>query len=135
MEFYPDKCKVLKVTNKRKVIKCRYLLHNIILKRVSNSKYLVVTLTKRDNFYKETQQHVSQKQNDSVMNLSYDELWNTQAWYGIQLVIINLQNKLNQYKQKLHDRLQMTGIMTSALDKSQKNCSCKAFRNDGTQRG
>ena len=66
------------------------------------------------------------------MNLSYDELWNTQAWYGIQLVIINLQNKLNQYKQKLHDRLQMTGIMTSALDKSQNNCSCKAFRNDGT---
>ena len=52
MEFHPDNCKALKVTNKRKVIKCRYLLHNVILKGVSNSKYLVVTLTKRDNFCK-----------------------------------------------------------------------------------
>ena len=41
-------------------------------------------------------------------------MWNTQAWYEIQLVIINLRNKLNQYKEKLNDGLQITGIMTSA---------------------
>ena len=70
MEFHPDKYKVLRITNKRKVIKYRYLLHNIILKEVSNAKYLgvtmntrlswkknvhdVVKLIKRDNSYKET---------------------------------------------------------------------------------
>ena len=36
MEFHPDKCKVLRITNKRKVIKYHYLLHNVILKEVSN---------------------------------------------------------------------------------------------------
>ena len=44
----------------------------------------------------------------NVIKLSYDQLWNTQAQYGIQLVIINLQNKLNQYKEKLHGVLQTT---------------------------
>ena len=72
MEFYPDKSKVLKITNKRKVIKYCYPLYNVILKGVSSVKYLgvtknarlsygkgmfmkyVVKLIKRDYFYKET---------------------------------------------------------------------------------
>ena len=41
-EFHPDKCKVLRITNKRKVIKYHYLLNNVILKEVSNVKYLGV---------------------------------------------------------------------------------------------
>ena len=47
MEFHPDKCKVLRITNKKKVIKYRYLLHNVILKEVSNAKYLGVTMITR----------------------------------------------------------------------------------------
>ena len=47
MEFHPDKCKVLRITNKRKVIKYHYLLHNVILKEVSNAKYLGVTMNTR----------------------------------------------------------------------------------------
>ena len=47
MQFHPDNCRVLRVTNKRKVIKCRYLLHNVILKEVSNVKYLGVTMNTR----------------------------------------------------------------------------------------
>ena len=47
MEFHPDKCKVLRITNKRKTIKYRYLLHNVILKEVSNAKYLGVTMNTR----------------------------------------------------------------------------------------
>ena len=47
MEFHPDKCKFLRITNKRKVIKYRYLLHNVILKEVSNGKYLDVTMNTR----------------------------------------------------------------------------------------
>ena len=47
MEFHPDKCKVLRIINKRKVIKYRYLLHNVILKEVSNAKYLGVAMNIR----------------------------------------------------------------------------------------
>ena len=47
MEFYPDKCKVLRITNKRKIIKYHYLLHNAVLKEVPNAKYLGVKLNTR----------------------------------------------------------------------------------------
>ena len=47
MEFHPDKCKVLRITNKRKVIKYHYLLHNVILKEVPNAKYLGVMMNTR----------------------------------------------------------------------------------------
>ena len=46
-EFHPDKCKVLRITSKTKVIKYCYLLHNVILKEVSNVKYLGVTMNTR----------------------------------------------------------------------------------------
>ena len=129
MEFHPDKCKVLKITNKRKVIKYRYLLHNVILEEVFNAKYLGVTMNTRLSWKKhvyeicgkanQTRQFLQRnlvackpEQNYNVIKLSYDQLWNTQARYGIQLVIINLRNKLNQYKEKLHGGLQTAGIMT-----------------------
>ena len=47
MQFHPDKCKALRITNKRKVIKYSYLLYNVILKEVSNAKYLGVTTNTR----------------------------------------------------------------------------------------
>ena len=47
MEFHPDKCKVLRIKNKRKVIKYSYLLHNVILKEASNANYLGVTMNNR----------------------------------------------------------------------------------------
>ena len=47
MEFHIDKCEVLRITNKRKVIKYHYLLHNVILKEVSNTNYLSVTMNTR----------------------------------------------------------------------------------------
>ena len=47
MEFPPDKCKVSRITNKRRLIKYRYLLRNVILKEVSNAKYLDVTMNTR----------------------------------------------------------------------------------------
>ena len=37
----------MRIANKRKVIKYRYLLHNVILKEVSNAKYLGVTMNTR----------------------------------------------------------------------------------------
>ena len=47
MEFHPDKCKALRITFKKKVIKYCYLLHNAILKEVSNAKYLGATMNTR----------------------------------------------------------------------------------------
>ena len=38
---------ITRITNKRKVIKYRYLLHNVILKEVSNAKYLGVIMNTR----------------------------------------------------------------------------------------
>ena len=128
MEFHSDKCKVLRITSKRKIIKYCYLLHNVILKKVPNAMYIRITMNarlswqkhiheicvkaKRDNFYKETWQHVSQKQNYNVVKNSCSLLWNTQARYGIQLVIINLRNKLKQYKEKMRNKLQITEIIS-----------------------
>ena len=47
MEFHPDKCRVLRITNKRKIIKYHNLLHSVILKEVSNTNYLSVTMNTR----------------------------------------------------------------------------------------
>ena len=47
MEFHPHKYKVLRITNERKVIKYRYLLHSVIRKEVSNTKCLGVTMNTR----------------------------------------------------------------------------------------
>ena len=57
MEFNPGKSKVLRIPNKRKVIKYRYLLHNVILKEVSSTKYLGVTINTRLSWKK----HVHEK--------------------------------------------------------------------------
>ena len=44
-EFHPDKCKMLRVTNKRKTINHKYHIHGHELENVSEAKYLGVTLT------------------------------------------------------------------------------------------
>ena len=41
-----------------------------------------------------------------------------------------LTKQIGSVQKKLPDALQITGIMTSALDKSQKSCTCKAFQNN-----
>ena len=46
MEFHPDKCFLLRVTNKRKCLEGNYTIHNQVLKQVDKAKYLGVTLSK-----------------------------------------------------------------------------------------
>ncbi len=46
MEFHPDKCYVLRVTNKRKIIDHKYKIHDQELKIVDKAKYLGVTISK-----------------------------------------------------------------------------------------
>ena len=43
MEFHPDKCTVLRVTNKKKTIDARYQLHGHMLESVTSTKYLGLT--------------------------------------------------------------------------------------------
>ena len=47
MEFHPDKCKVLRITNKTKPLLCQYSMHGTILQSVDTAKYLGVTIHKK----------------------------------------------------------------------------------------
>ena len=43
MEFNPDKCEVIRITNKRKVVDSEHTIHDQILRRTDKAKYLGVT--------------------------------------------------------------------------------------------
>ena len=47
MEFNPDKCKVLRITNKRKIITNNYIMHGQILELVHSAEYLGVFFHKK----------------------------------------------------------------------------------------
>ena len=44
MEFHPQKCQVLKVTNKKNIVPSKYVIHNVTLEEVPKAKYLGVTI-------------------------------------------------------------------------------------------
>ena len=46
MAFNPDKCEVIRITNKKKHTLFKYTLHGIGLKETDSAKYLGVTITK-----------------------------------------------------------------------------------------
>ena len=46
-KFHPDKCKVLRITNKRKIIRFDYKIHNKCLERTDHAKYLGVHIDKK----------------------------------------------------------------------------------------
>jgi len=47
MQFHPDKCFVLRVTNKRNIINTTYNIHGKQLKNVNKAKYLGVMLSNK----------------------------------------------------------------------------------------
>ena len=47
MKFHPDKCKLLRITNKRNIIDFKYNIHDCPLKIVDHSKYLGVEIDKK----------------------------------------------------------------------------------------
>ena len=47
MKFHPDKCKLLRITNKRNIIDTSYYIHGIQLENVEKAKYLGITLTRK----------------------------------------------------------------------------------------
>ena len=46
VEFHPNKCQLLRITNKHKIVDGHYMIHGKRLKLVDSAKYLGVTLTK-----------------------------------------------------------------------------------------
>ena len=46
VEFQPNKCQLLRITNKHKIVDTHYMIHGKRLKLVDSAKYLGVTLTK-----------------------------------------------------------------------------------------
>ena len=47
MEFHPDKCKILTISNKRKLIETNYYIHNRKLDQVDEDKYLGLIIHKK----------------------------------------------------------------------------------------
>jgi hypothetical protein len=47
MKFHPDKCNVLRVTNKTKKTEANYHLHDHTLELVTSAKYLGLTITNK----------------------------------------------------------------------------------------
>ena len=43
--FNPDKCELIRITNKRKTINATYLIHNVHLKQTKRAKYLGLTFS------------------------------------------------------------------------------------------
>lgn len=48
MEFYSDKCKVLTITRKKNPVTLTYILHGVVLERVSSTKYLLTLANQLD---------------------------------------------------------------------------------------
>ena len=52
MEFHPEKCKLLRITNNRKIVHASYSIHGVQLEKVDQAKYLGLTITKNFNWNK-----------------------------------------------------------------------------------
>jgi hypothetical protein len=58
MEFHPQKCQLLRITNKRKIVQANYSIHNHTLEQVDSAKYLGITI------------HQSLKWNTHISNIT-----------------------------------------------------------------
>ena len=67
MEFHPQKCQVLRITNKRNIIKRIYNIHNIPLEETSSAKYLGVTIDSKLNW----KRHISETVKKANKTLSF----------------------------------------------------------------
>ena len=63
MEFHPDKCKLLRITNKRKIIDTSYFIHGVQLENVDQAKYLGLTITKNLSWKKHISNIISKATN------------------------------------------------------------------------
>ena len=76
MSFNPDKCEVMRITNKRKTINASYSIHGQVLQMTDNAKYLGITIDSKiswrphiSNITKKATKHLSLS---SKEHLHYD---------------------------------------------------------------
>ena len=86
MEFHPDKCKLLCITNKRKIIDASYSIHGIQLEKVEQAKYLGITITKNLSWKKHINKIISKATNVRLYlqwNLTYFDKESKLLYYKV----------------------------------------------------
>ena len=74
MEFHPEKYKLLRINNKRKIMDASYFIQGVQLEKVEQAKYLGVTITKNLNWKKHINNIISKATNVRLYlqrNLNY----------------------------------------------------------------
>ena len=71
MQFHPDKCQVLRITNKRNPIIFNYTLHDHMLATVTQAKYLGVTITNDLNWKQHVKIIFKKKQKNMYIHITY----------------------------------------------------------------
>ena len=111
MKFSPEKCEVIRITNKRKVVDSAYTIHGQILRRTDNAKYQGVT-TGSTLFWNHHSNTITKKANNSAAflrrNLSsyppgvkstcYKALVRTQLEYASSIWDPHAQSNINKIK-------------------------------------
>ena len=67
MFFHPEKCEVIRVTNKKKPLNSVYKMSDHVLKMVEDKKYLGITLQKNLNWNKQVQNVTTKANNRSIV--------------------------------------------------------------------
>ena len=76
MEFHPDKCFVLRVTNEQKCIDADYSIHNQKLEHVDHANYLGVTISKNLSWKKHVQRITAKATNTRLfLQIKSDIFW------------------------------------------------------------
>ena len=71
MQFHPDTCQVLRITNKRNPIIFNYTLHDHMLATVTQAKYLGVTITNDLNWKQHVKNIFKKKQKNMYIYITY----------------------------------------------------------------
>ena len=70
MEFHPEKCKLLRITNNRKIVHAFYSIHSVQLEKVDQAKYLGLTITKNFNWNKHINNTILKATNVHLQKIS-----------------------------------------------------------------
>ena len=105
VEFHPNKCQLLRITNKHKIVDAHYMIHRKRLKLVDSAKYLGVTLTKT----------LSRKNHIGIIT---DKANNAQLFLQRNFVKIDRKAKLKYYYTYTRPVLQYTSTVWNPIDQT-----------------